>query len=155
MCDDHLKASTRRIPLSFWIVFTKTLLDDHLCFPFCYCVVLFCLISMPFVTRSCFVIFSILSAPLCLCSFSDHLSLSLPTFLVCFIPSLTDYLHLHSLIFSISPSHTYTHIQFFSYCLQPPWELPASPLWSWPFAFAWNTAWQIDFLVSSSVVASL
>lgn len=80
-----------------------------------------------------------------------------PTFFLCLFPSLTGYLHLpsHFPILSISLSHTYTHIQFFSYSLQPPWELPASPLWSWPFAFAWNTAWQIDFLVSSSVVASL
>lgn len=51
-------------------------------------------------------------------------------------------------------SSTYTHNMFFSYFVQPPWKLFASPLWSWPYPFVWNTVWQIDFLVSSSVVAS-
>ncbi len=56
----------------------------------------------------------------------------LPVFL---IPFLTDFLSSRSLFFCLPLS---PNVLFFYYSLQPQWELPASPLWSWPFALAWT-----------------
>lgn len=67
-------------------------------------------------------------------------------FLFVLNPSLTDCLSpslFPFLFFYMCLSDFKSHILFLS--LFP-------PLWSWSFAFASNTAWQIDFLVSGSVV---
>lgn len=46
--------------------------------------------------------------------------------------------HFLCLSVCLSLSLSFAHILFFSYSLQPPWELSHSPLWFWPFALAWK-----------------
>lgn len=96
--------------------------------------------------------FSILSEPWYLCWSPGFFFLNQPSHPSRFFPSLpfplSTSLSSHSLISPVS----FAHILFFSYSLPPPWKLPASLLWSWPFCCSVE---QIDFLVSSSAVAPL